>query len=282
MKLTDGWNLCGIKILDEKTKRLPVYFHSIGHYIGQKHVFRPDGLGQYQICICTHGCGVFSQNGVEYHIKRGDVFFLSPDMGHEYYPRDNDWTVIWVVFNGKDVKSIANYFDFDGAFVCHANEDILCNIISICERLFATYNKNECYDFALTIDMLELIALVNKCDKTVKYNSEKGEKNGFSHAIDYIKKNYMNFITLDDMAAAIGLSKSHFCRQFKEFYNVTPMAYLNRYRISVAKFLLTTTLESIETIAGKTGFGDTSYFCAVFKKFENCSPAQYRTRHKGQ
>lgn len=57
------------------------------------------------------------------------------------------------------------------------------------------------------------------------------------------------------------------------------MVYLNRYRISVAKFLLTTTIEAVGVIAKKTGFYDTSYFCSVFKKFEGCSPIEYRNKH---
>ncbi len=278
MKLTDGWNLCGIKILDEKTKELPVYFHSIGHYNGQKHVFRPDGLGQYQICICTDGNGVFSFDGMKYDIKKGDIFFLSPSVGHEYYPVSSNWTVIWLVFNGKNVKSVIDYFDFENAFVCKCHEEKLCRMIEICESLYATYNENEKYEFSLTTDVLKIIEMVGKCER-VENSTFTNHSGSFSPVLEYVKANYMNFITLDDMAEKSGLSKSHFCRQFKNDYAVTPLAYLNNYRISVAKFLLSTTKESIDVIAGKTGFSDASYFCAVFKKQEGCSPGKYRERH---
>ena len=280
MQLTDGWTLCGIKILEEKMNKLPLYFHSIGHYIGQKHVFRPEGLGQYQICICTHGCGVLNVDGAEYDIRKGDVFFLSPQTGHEYYPRDNDWTVIWVVFNGNDIEGIASYFDFEKAFVCHADENMLDSMIEICSRLYSTYNKNERYEFSLTTDMLMLIDKVSQCEKREHNTAVNSKSGGFSPVVDYIKKQYMDFISLDDIAKVSGLSKSHFCRQFKAEYGISPMLYLNRYRVRVAKFLLTTTVESIDVIAGKTGFSDTSYFCAVFRKLEGCSPMQYRKRHE--
>ena len=82
------------------------------------------------------------------------------------------------------------------------------------------------------------------------------------------------------MAAVAEMSKSHFCREFKKVYGMTPVAYLNTYRISVAKFLLATTEESMEIISGKTGFAKTSYFCAVFRKHEGCSPKQFRERQK--
>ncbi len=282
MKLTEGWNLCGIKILDEKTKLLPLYFHSIGHYTEQKHVFRPEGLGQYQIAVCTKGSGTFSAEGKEYEIKRGDIFFFSPKVGHEYYPVSKDWTIIWVVFNGVNIEGILSYFDFNKSFVRRADETTLTELVEICERLYDTYNKNECYEFSLTTDVLVLINKVSKCQMVEKLAGKNEAKGSFSPVIDYIKKNYMDMITLDDIANASDLSKSHFSRMFKMEYGVTPMVYLNRYRVSVAKFLLATTAESIEIIAGKTGFSDTSYFCAVFKKFEGASPAQYRQRHKKQ
>lgn len=278
MKLTEGWNLCGIKILDGKTKKLPVYFHSIGHYNGQKHVFRPDGLGQYQICICTDGKGVFSFDGMKYDIERGDMFFLSPDKGHEYYPISSNWTIIWLVFNGNDVGSVINYFDYKKAFVCHINEKGLCEIVEICESLYATYNKNEKYEFSLTTDVLKIIEMVGKCER-YENKAKDNEEGGFAPVLDFVKTNYMKFITLEDMAERSGLSKSHFCRQFKNEYGVSPVVYLNNYRISVAKFLLATTMESVDVIAGKTGFNDASYFCSVFKKQEKCSPGQYRERH---
>ncbi|MBQ3110866.1 MAG: AraC family transcriptional regulator [Clostridia bacterium] len=281
MKLTEGWTLCGIKILEEKMKKLPIYFHSIGHYIGQKHVFRPEGLGQYQLCICTKGSGVFNAKGISYEINRGHVFFVSPETEHEYYPTTNDWTVIWVVFNGTDVEGFLSYFGFEGAFVRRAGDAVLKEMIKLCENMYLTYNKNNCYSFSLTTNMLTLLEYVDKCEK-VKVNDGGNAKGLFAPVIDYINKNYMDFITLDDIASVSNLSKSHFCRQFKTEYGVTPVVYLNRYRVSVAKFLLSTTLESIDVIAGKTGFGDTSYFCAVFKKIEGVTPGQYRQRHEKQ
>ncbi|MBR5535280.1 MAG: helix-turn-helix domain-containing protein [Clostridia bacterium] len=281
MKLTDGGNLCGIKILDEKTRLLPIYFHSIGHYVTQKHIFRPNGLGQYQFCLCLGGSGIFNVNDVEYPIQRGDIFFLSPQVSHEYSPTSDKWSVIWVVFNGLEVERLKEYFDFEDTFVCHADDRRLNEMVSVCQRMFETYNKNERYEFSLTMNMLTLIQLVSGCERITQKSEAKDIKGGFAPVIEYIKKNYMKPVTLDDMAWAGGLSKSHFCRKFKAKYAVTPMVYLNSYRVSIAKFLLSTTAESIDIIAEKTGFSDTSYFCAVFKRIEGTSPGQYRQqRHK--
>lgn len=283
MKLTEGWNLCGIKILDDRTKLLPVYFHSIGHYTDQKHVFRPNGLGQYQLAICTGGRGVFFASCKEHSIEKGDVFFVSPDLAHEYYPSDNNWSIIWVVFNGKNVLDIMEYFSLKEVFVKRLNEKHLSKVINLCEELYMVYNSREEYDFSLTLTLQKLLQEVSY-GEDISYicHNEKHNsgKESVSPSMDYIKKNYMESINLEDIAQKSEMSKSHFCRVFKNIYGVTPMAYLNLYRISVAKFLLTTTVENIDTIAKKIGFGDASYFCAVFRKEEKITPGQYRRRHE--
>lgn len=282
--LTSGMKWCGIKVLDEKTRLLPIYFHSVGHFPNQKYVVRPDGISHYQLAICLSGKGVFSAEGKEYDIGKGDMFFFSPSIAHEYYPQENNWAIIWVVFGGKEIKNLFKYFSLDRVFVkTFDDEQLLQKAVGLCNDLFYEYNRNENYSFELTVTMLKLLHCVSGCrNLNSRFHGEKAsDRNGsFSVVIEYIKKYYYNFLTLDSMAAVAEMSKSHFCREFKKVYGMTPVAYLNTYRISVAKFLLATTEESIEIISGKTGFAKTSYFCAVFRKHEGCSPKQFRERQK--
>lgn len=283
MQLTGAMNLCGIKILDEKTKLLPIYFHSIGHYPEQKHVMRPDGFSHYQLAICLDGKGVFSSDGKEYDIKRGDVFFFSPQVSHEYYPIGNNWTIIWIVFGGQGVKNLLEYFSFHDIFVKTFNdEEELKKMVSLCNDLFCIYNYNESYSFELTVIMLKILNCIAPCaDVNSRFEEDGGDcKNSFSPVIDFIKKHYNEMLSLNDLADVAQMSESHFCRSFKSEYGITPMAYLTRYRISVAKFLLATTEETVEIIADKTGFPNTSYFCSVFRKHEGISPNQYHKKYK--
>lgn len=98
----------------------------------------------------------------------------------------------------------------------------------------------------------------------------------FRTAADYIKNNYTEDLTLDSIAAVVQMSKSHFCREFKKVYGVTPIAYLVEYRISVSKILLANTENSVDKISELSGFGSTSYFCSVFKRIVGVTPRRYR------
>jgi len=53
--------------------------------------------------------------------------------------------------------------------------------------------------------------------------------------------------------------------------------YLNQTRMTHAKSLLQMTQLSIQEVAARCGFNDSSYFCRIFKKYSGLSPIQYRS-----
>jgi AraC-like DNA-binding protein len=63
---------------------------------------------------------------------------------------------------------------------------------------------------------------------------------------------------------------------FRKESGVTPIAYLNRYRVKQARQLLTDTDQSITEIALEVGFSDSGYFGRVFRREVGVSPEAYR------
>lgn len=100
--------------------------------------------------------------------------------------------------------------------------------------------------------------------------------NNLQKVIHYIKNNYSHDIPLDELAQEAHMSRSHFCRQFKEFTNLTPMEYLNRFRIMKCCEYLTSTDWDIKKIIYTCGYNNISYFNRVFKKEIGCTPSEYR------
>lgn len=91
----------------------------------------------------------------------------------------------------------------------------------------------------------------------------------------YIEQNYMQKITLKDIAAYIHLCESECSRLFKRYMNVSLFSFLQEYRIERSMEYLNNR-ESISDIADKAGFSDSNYYSKVFKKIKGCSPQQYR------
>ncbi len=96
------------------------------------------------------------------------------------------------------------------------------------------------------------------------------------NALEYIRRNYKNRITISDLAKLLRMSESNVYSSFKKQYGVSPIAYLNDYRLYVATQLLSTTSFSIESVATAVGMADMRYFSKMFKRRYNETPSTYR------
>jgi two-component system response regulator YesN len=100
-------------------------------------------------------------------------------------------------------------------------------------------------------------------------------------AADYIRRNYMKKISLDDVAEHVYLSPSYFSKIFKNEMNCNFSVYLNNVRIEHSKKLLISDKVKLVDVAGLVGFEDQSYFSKVFKKLTGGTPKKFReTRGK--
>ncbi|MEG1887872.1 MAG: AraC family transcriptional regulator, partial [Oscillospiraceae bacterium] len=96
--------------------------------------------------------------------------------------------------------------------------------------------------------------------------------------MQYVKANYNQKITLDDVAAHVYLSRSYISSIFKEEMGETLFSYINRVRVEKSKTLLTNENVSLADVAGLCGFEDQSYFSKVFKSLTGVSPKKYRDK----
>jgi two-component system, response regulator YesN len=95
-------------------------------------------------------------------------------------------------------------------------------------------------------------------------------------ASDYIKKNYMKKLTLEEVSSHVYLSPSYFSKVFKDEMKFNFNAYLNHIRIEMGKKLLSDEKVALVDISSMVGFEDQSYFTKVFKKITGISPGRYR------
>ena len=94
-------------------------------------------------------------------------------------------------------------------------------------------------------------------------------------AIKFIQFNYSHDISVDDIAKAVGVSRSHLYRVFMSNVGQSPIDYLTNYRVSEACSLLKNSGLSIAEIAVSVGFFDQFYFSRVFKKVKGVPPSKY-------
>lgn len=84
--------------------------------------------------------------------------------------------------------------------------------------------------------------------------------------------------TLDRMAEACGMGRTHFARWTKEITGDTPLQHLNRKRVEKAAAMLQTGQTTITDTALACGFQSSQYFATVFKTFTGHTPRENRER----
>lgn len=123
---------------------------------------------------------------------------------------------------------------------------------------------------ARTKEMLEIymnLSDLNKYQKNIK---------AIQKAAEYIKINFPQKITIEDIARAVYLSPCYISRLFKQNLGCTISEYLTQIRIENAKTMLKNSQYTITQVANESGFEDPTYFARVFKKTEGITPSRYR------
>jgi AraC-like DNA-binding protein len=95
-------------------------------------------------------------------------------------------------------------------------------------------------------------------------------------AKDLADARYADALDVDEMAAAAGLSRAHFSREFRRAFGETPHAYLLTRRLERAAALLRTTDRSIADICFSVGLSSVGSFTTSFTRMFEKSPAAYR------
>ena len=84
--------------------------------------------------------------------------------------------------------------------------------------------------------------------------------------------------TLEQLAAAAGMSRSLYCKEFKRLLGETPFSYLTSLRILKSKELLLKNRENISEIAEQVGYQSEAAFNRLFRSKVGETPASFRRR----
>lgn len=98
-------------------------------------------------------------------------------------------------------------------------------------------------------------------------------------AQNYIEENLSERISFAWLALKLAISRRNFDRRFIKATGNTPVEYLQRVKVEVAKKTLEKGRKSIFDIMYEVGYSDDKAFREVFKKITGLSPLEYRARY---
>lgn len=97
----------------------------------------------------------------------------------------------------------------------------------------------------------------------------------YKRIVSYLAENHTH-VSLDELAAHFGRSRSHISHLFKTNAGCSLRAYCNDLCLLDAKALLQSTDLSVSEIAYEVGFEDASYFIKLFREKYGVSPRKYK------
>lgn len=113
---------------------------------------------------------------------------------------------------------------------------------------------------------------------------EQKKKSGYSDAvqsgISFIESNYMNAVSLKDVAEGAAMNETYFSNLFKREVGMGVIDYLNHTRIEAAKELLEQTSLKNYEIGERVGIFNASYFSTLFRKETGMTIQEYRKKYK--
>lgn len=236
----------------------------------------------YVIHYVLSGQGTFKNNDSTFRLTKGQGFLICPGSLTVYQADSEDpWTYCWFSFNGLKAESYLEnlqlsrqspIFNYDSdSFL----EDCIMNMISAKNMMSGRnfYIQSKMYMF--------FYKLAEHLNTPVFTAPRKGIGELYvNKAVDFIKSNYAENITIQELADYIGISRKHLFRLFKEYLHISPQNYLIGYRINKACELLVNPALSIHDISQSVGYTDQLLFSKVFKRIKAVSPRDYRNLNR--
>lgn len=100
-------------------------------------------------------------------------------------------------------------------------------------------------------------------------------------ALAYIERHAPRAISLADVARAVHRSPAHLAAQMKLHTGRTVVEWITHSRMALARQLLLSSEEGVESIAARLGFASPSHFHRTFRRLHQLSPGAWRAAHRG-
>ena len=188
---------------------------------------------------------------------------------------DHQLQLPWVIYpeNSVWVEVLREYFSMEQAFLRDnrkGGQDQFLAETAACQ-------------LNIKASLLKILSCLQYADMLQVYELRENVQIGYiKTALSYIHENYREKIYIRDLAARAGLNEQYFCRLFRRVIRMSPVEYMNSYRMKKAVALLEQSEMSITEVTYECGFHDMGGFIREFKKITGTTPLQYRKKIRMQ
>lgn len=241
---------------------------------------------------CKRGNGIIHCSSGDYLIERGMYFVILSDFSYTVEVLDK----LVIEFMLIDENEVAGMF-------YPQNRTLFLKIINSYENRIYVFGYLENPQMGLSIRLLIgelndrrfmykenavsilltlIVHIIRKFMRVEEEPLEKKQMDEFNYilpSIQYIIDHYCETIRISTLAKLCHVSESYYRNAFSEHMNMSPVEYINYYRIEKACELICNSDYSMEVISIKVGFRSITTFYRNFKNLKGCTPFQYRNQH---
>lgn len=276
----------GSERVNYQNDEFPSYLHVGYVFPGANWINKPHFHEDLEFITITKGKTGYNINGEKIYLEAGDTLMVNASQIHYNFTTQQENCSYYIGILHPSLLCSSYYVQSHFVepitrnknipYVLIKHDDPLANrIYKDVENLIDSIDS----EISITICFLNLFKHIfswcrghNMLEQKVHVSATD---TSFKGMLKFIRTHYTEAITLDDIAKAGGVSKTHCNTLFKQFTGYTPMDNLNRYRIERVAYYVTNTKLSMSEIAEKTGFSSASYMSETFKKINGMSPRAY-------
>ncbi len=233
------------------------YIHHTGAVNGSAHTHK---LNEFVFCV--KGNGLVEIEGKSYPFCTGSIYITKAGVPH----LESDYSeseIIYFYFECKDTELI------DGVF-----RDKNGTVLPILRRL-----QNEVRGERYESERMKSALLEQLFIETKRTEVDPHIEKGFLYVLEYIDENFRYDLDLSLLAKKSGYSYDRFRHIFKEQTGLSPLEYITRKRIDMAKMLMENDrTASMTYIAYECGFASSSHFTNAFRSVVETTPSEYKKR----
>lgn len=220
------------------------------------HSFGPHRRNYYIIHFCLSGKGTLEDGRGVHKVKAGELFVIRKGETTVYFADSRDpWEYLWIAFDGSQ----ASVFD---------RADSVYTVPSELVRKLKDYTFKGVKTPRIYVSVIfELLHIF--------FEREAEKSDAISSIKRYIEYNYMNNITVADIAHIYSFERTYLYKLFKARYGIGIKEFIIGERIKNAKKFLSEGI-SVSECAYMVGYSDEFNFSRAFKGRVGISPREWR------
>jgi len=230
-----------------------------------RHSYGPAVRSEWLLHYVVSGFGIFRRGGKTYRVGPGEIFVIPPYL-ETYYEADAEkpWYYIWIGFDA-DLPLPPPF----------SRAVIRCpGVGEVFDRMRRSESMDGGKSAYLSSCLWELVSLVQESGKERFSYIEK--------ALAFMHAEYMNGVSVGQLAEHLGVDRSYFSTLFKSSVGVPPVVYLTNLRLEKAAELMTAYGESPTIAAASVGYADLFSFSKAFKQKFGVSPREYVREYRAK